>query len=46
MLRTYMKYTAVLIAMYLAVSHASGAGSLITNAAQGATNIDKTLQGR
>lgn len=46
MFRTYMKYSALLIALYLAVEHASGAGTLITQAASGASTIDKTLQGR
>lgn len=46
MLRTYMKYSAVLIGLYLAVAHASGAGTLISKAASGASTIDKTLQGR
>lgn len=46
MFRTYMKYTALLIGLYLGVSHASGAGSLIKAGASGASEIDKTLQGR
>lgn len=46
MLRTYMKYSAVLIALYLGVAHATGAGNLIKQAASGASQIDKTLQGR
>lgn len=46
MFRTYMKYSALLIALYLGVSHASGAGTLISKGAAGAVSIDKTLQGR
>lgn len=44
--RLYMKYTAVLIALYLGVRYSSGAGTLISQAANGASTIDKTLQGR
>lgn len=41
-----MKYTAMLIGLYLVVEHASGAGNLINQGASGLSNIDKTLQGR
>lgn len=44
--RTYLKYSALLIALYLGVSHATGAGKLISAAASGSAKIDKTLQGR
>ncbi|WP_405889574.1 hypothetical protein OG762_52440 (plasmid) [Streptomyces sp. NBC_01136] len=44
--RTYMKYSAVLIGLYLLVRNATGAGNLIKQAASGASTIDKTLQGR
>ncbi len=44
--RIYMKYSAVLIGLYLLVTHASAAGTLITKGASGAPTIDKTLQGR
>jgi hypothetical protein len=46
MFRTYMKYSAVLIGLYLAVSHVSGTGNLLTKGAAGLSTIDKTLQGR
>lgn len=41
-----MKYSALLIAMYLGVKYASGAGTLITKGASGAATVTKTLQGR
>jgi hypothetical protein len=44
--RTYMKYSAILIGLYLVVEHASGAGQVITQGAAGASQIDRTLQGR
>lgn len=44
--RTYMKYSAVLIGLYLLVRNASGAGTVITKGASGASTITKTLQGR
>lgn len=44
--RTYMKYSAVLIGLYLLVKNASGAGTLFTKGAAGLSQIDKTLQGR
>lgn len=44
--RLYMRYSALLIALYLGVRYASGAGTLIDKAANGASTIDKTLQGR
>jgi hypothetical protein len=46
MFNTYMKYSAVLIGVYLMVSHASGAGSLFKNGAAGLSTITKSLQGR
>lgn len=44
--RTYLKYSAVLIGLYLGVKYASGAGTLISKGASGAATITKTLQGR
>lgn len=44
--RTYMKYSAVLIGLYLLVKNASGAGTLFTKGAAGAATVTKTLQGR
>lgn len=46
MFNTYMKYSAVLIGLYLLVTHASGAGTLFTQGANGLATIDKTLQAR
>jgi hypothetical protein len=46
MFNTYMKYTAVLISLYLIVTHASGFGTAFTQGASGLSQIDKTLQGR
>jgi hypothetical protein len=44
--RTYMKYSAVLIGLYLLVKNASGSGSIITKGASGVATVTKTLQGR
>lgn len=44
--RTYLKYSAVLIGMYLGVRYASGAGTLISKGASGVSQVTKTLQGR
>jgi hypothetical protein len=46
MFKTFMYYSAVLIGGYLALSYASGAGTLLTQGAAGISQIDKTLQGR
>lgn len=46
MLNTYMKYTAVLVTVYLIVTHASGFGTAFTQGASGLATIDKALQGR
>jgi hypothetical protein len=46
MFRQYMKYTALLIGLYIGVTHATQGGNLIKSAASGASTIDKTLQGR
>lgn len=46
MFRVYMKYTALLIGAYLALAHATSAGTLIKNGADGLAKIDTTLQGR
>jgi hypothetical protein len=46
MFNTYMKYTAVLIGLYLVVTNASGFGTAFTKGAAGLSQIDKTLQGR
>lgn len=41
-----LKYGATLIGIYLGVAYASGAGTLISNGANGAATITRTLQGR
>lgn len=46
MFNTYVKYSAFLIAAYLAVTHASQVGTIFTQGAAGLSSIDKTLQGR
>ncbi len=46
MFNTYMRYSAVLIGLYLLVTHASGAGTVFTQGAKGLSQIDSTLQGR
>jgi hypothetical protein len=46
MFRTYLKYSAVLIGLYLVVRNASGAGSVIAKGASGVSTVTKTLQGR
>lgn len=44
--RTYLKYSALLIGLYIAAAHASAMGTLFTKGAAGVSTIDKTLQGR
>lgn len=46
MVRTALKYGAVLTGIYLVTYRASGAGTLVTNGANGISTIEKTLQGR
>lgn len=46
MIRQLAKYGAGLIALYIVVYNASGAGSLLTKGATGVQGITKTLQGR
>jgi hypothetical protein len=41
-----MKYSALLIALYLGLEHASASGTLLTDGANGLEGVDKTLQGR
>jgi hypothetical protein len=42
----FLRYGFGAIALYLGVSYATGAGSLITNGATGTANIVKAFQGR
>lgn len=44
--RTVLKYSAVLIAVYLGVAYSTGSGALISNATNFATGVVKTFQGR
>ena len=44
--RTYVKYSAVLIGMYLFLKNASGGGTLFIKGASGAATVVKSLQGR
>lgn len=46
MFNTYARYSALLIALYLGVTHASQLGTLFTKGAAGLSTVDKTLQGR
>ncbi len=41
-----IKYTAVLVATYLVVSNATGAGRLLTAGAGGYRTVVRTLQGK
>jgi hypothetical protein len=44
--RKALLYGAGLIALYLGVSYATGSGTLITGATNGATGVIKAFQGR
>lgn len=44
--RTFLKYSAGLIALYLGVAYATGSGTLINSASKGAANLVKTFQAR
>lgn len=46
MFNSYMKYSFVLIALYLGLTHASNGGILMTQGAAGIATINKSLQGR
>ncbi len=46
MVRTAVKYSAGLIALYLVVVYATGAGTVISKGASGARGIITGLQGR
>ena len=46
MVRTTIKYAAILTGLYLVTYRATEAGSLVTNGANGIATIEKTLQGR
>jgi hypothetical protein len=44
--RTVLKYSAVLIAVYLGVAYSTGSGKLIEGATNFATSVTRTFQGR
>ena len=44
--RKTIAYIGTLIGLYIVVAHASNAGRLFTNGANGASTFVKTLQGR
>lgn len=46
MIRQLAKYGAGLVALYIVVYNASGAGSLLTRGAAGIQGVTRTLQGR
>ena len=46
MLKTTVKYGAILIAIYLGVYYATGSGQLINSGTSGASNLVHALQGR
>lgn len=46
MLRKGLLYGAILIGVYVATAYATGFGTDVTNGANGAATIIKTLQGR
>lgn len=45
-MRTYGKYAAVLIGLYLVVYHGTNAGKLVGAGADGGVKVVKALQGR
>lgn len=45
-MRQALKYSAVLIALYLGVAYASGSGTLLREGSKGATGVIKAFQGR
>ena len=45
-MRKALTYSAVLIALYLGVYYATGSGTLITDATNGATSVIRAFQGR
>lgn len=46
MTRTFLKYSAGLIALYLGVAYATGSGNLISKASTGSATLVKAFQGR
>lgn len=46
MLKTAVKYIAVLTGLYIVAANASNVGTVISQGATGATGFEKVLQGR
>ena len=46
MLKTAVKYIAVLTGLYIVAANASNVGTVVSQGAAGATSFEKTLQGR
>lgn len=46
MARTALRYSTMLIAIYLGVYYATGAGTLIDKSSAGGVNVVKAFQGR
>lgn len=46
MLKTSLRYIAVLTGLYIVALNASNVGQVITQGASGASTFEKTLQGR
>jgi hypothetical protein len=44
--KQYVKYYAVLVALYIGVANGSDAGALFKNVAEGGATFTKSLQGR
>jgi len=45
-MKTYAKYGAVLIGIYLAVAHGTSSGRLVSSGSKGGATIIKAFQGR
>lgn len=45
-MKTFLKYGAGLIALYIAVAYASGSGKVLSSGATGGSLVIKTFQGR
>lgn len=45
-MRTFLKYGALLIALYLGVAYSTGSGRLLREGSGGASSVIKAFQGR
>lgn len=45
-MKVAIKYSAILIGVYLVVAHATGAGNVLKSAGSASSGFAKTLQGR